>query len=68
MILSVCDVTFQTRIRSNIFDLVKYICRFVSLNKTRGYSCRLISLVKTCPALAAIRLPCARALDTKRFT
>jgi hypothetical protein len=26
---------FQTQIQSNIFDLVKYICRFVSLIKTR---------------------------------
>jgi len=33
---------FQTRIQSNIFDLVQYICRFVSLNKTRVLSCSFI--------------------------
>jgi hypothetical protein len=41
---------FQTQIQSNIFDLVKYICRFVSLIKTR---CLLQSIppeLVCCPA------------------
>jgi hypothetical protein len=54
---------------SSKFDIVKHICRFVSLNKTRGLSYRSLSPKHVCfPALAAVRLPCARALDTKGFT
>jgi hypothetical protein len=52
---------FQMRIQSNIFDLVEYICRVVSLNKTRGLSCRLFSPNHVCcPALTICRVPALR--------
>jgi hypothetical protein len=41
------NTPFQMRIQSNIFDLVKYVYRFVLLNKTSVLSCCFI-LAKSC--------------------